>query len=76
MEVPMSDAIFYEMMSQIDSFSVFQKKSLIKALKKSLNPFFSRKATKDLHLTESLVGVAGNKDYTISQIKEERLSTL
>jgi len=39
----MSDAIFYEMMSQIDSFSVFQKKSLIKALKKSLNPFFSKK---------------------------------
>ncbi len=70
----MSDAAFYEMMSQIDSFSVHQKKSLIKALKKSLNPLFAKKASKDMHLTESLIGVAGNKDYTFSQIKEERLS--
>ena len=32
------------------------------------------KATVDMHLTESLIGVAGNVDMTISQIKDERLS--
>ena len=72
----MSDAVFYEMMSQIDDFSLFQKKSLIKALKHSLNPLYKKTRTKDMHLTESLIGVAGNKDYTMTQIKEERLSVL
>lgn len=72
----MSDAVFYEMMSQIDDFSSFQKKSLLKALKQFLNPFNKKVRAKDMHLTENLIGVAGNKDYTMAQIKEERLSAL
>ena len=32
------------------------------------------KTTNDMHLTESLIGVAGSEDMTISQIKDERLS--
>ena len=46
---------------------------LLKALKRSLNPFSRKTRSKDMHLTESLIGIAGNKDYTIEQIKEERL---
>ncbi|MCR4954921.1 MAG: hypothetical protein K6A43_12710 [Treponema sp.] len=72
----MSDAAFYEMMAQIDDFSLIQKKSLLKALKKSLSPFAKIGTKKDRHLTESLIGIAGNSDYSISQIKEERLSSL
>jgi hypothetical protein len=72
----MSDAVFYEMMSQIDDFSLIQKRSLLKALKQSLNPFNKKARAKDMHLTESLIGVAGDKDYTMAQIKEERLSAL
>lgn len=72
----MSDAAFFEMMSHIDSFSDVQKRSLIKALKESLNPFLSKKKARDLRLTESLVGAAGNGDYTISKIKAERLSSI
>lgn len=72
----MSDAVFYEMLSQIDDFSLMQKKSLLKALKRSLNPFTRKTHSKDMHLTESLIGIAGDKDYTIEQIKEERLSAL
>ena len=70
----MSDAVFYEMLSSIDSFSYEQKKALSKALKKSLSfrlPFTRQK--QDLHLTESLVGAAGNEDISIEQIKAERL---
>ena len=72
----MSDAVFYEMLSQIDDFSLMQKKSLLKALKRSLNPYSRKTRSKDMHLTESLIGIAGDKDYTIDQIKEERLSAL
>ena len=71
----MSDAVFNEILSQINNFSTGQKKSLMKALKKSLSPF-AKKTSNDMHLTESLIGVAGNTDMTISQIKEERLSAL
>ena len=72
----MSDAAFFELMSQIDSFSDVQKRSLIRALKDSLNPFWTKKKARDLRLAESLVGAAGNGDYTISQVKDERLSSL
>lgn len=71
----MSDAMFYEVISQVDDFSETQKKSLIKALKKSLTPtihLFSKK--KDKHLVESLVGIAGTSNVTIEEIKAERLA--
>ena len=71
----MSDAVFNEILAQINNFSNGQKKSLMKALKKSLSPF-SKKTAEDMHLTESLIGAAGTADTTISQIKEERLSAL
>ena len=64
----MSDVAFEAIMDQIDDFSLFQKMTLIRALKKSAS-------RKDQQLVESLVGVAGNEDLTISQIKEERLSS-
>ncbi|MBQ3835864.1 MAG: hypothetical protein II814_01935 [Treponema sp.] len=71
----MSDAAFYAMLGQIDEFSLPQKKTLIKALKKSVaGSFFKTKTRKDLHLLESLVGVAGSENISISQIKSERLS--
>ena len=71
----MSDADFNEILSQINDFSIKQKKSLMKALKKSLSPF-SKKTADDMHLTESLIGAAGSEDMTFSQIKDERLSAL
>ena len=73
----MSDLAFDAMMGQIDDFSLIQKMALIRALKKSVPAsFFHKKSAskKDRQLVESLVGVAGNEDLTISQIKEERLS--
>ena len=71
----MSDAAFYAMLGQIDDFSLPQKKTLIKALKKSVaSSIFKTKTQKDLHLLESLVGVAGSENISIEQIKAERLS--
>ena len=73
----MSDVAFDAMMGQIDDFSLFQKMTLIRALKKSVpSSLFHKKSAsrKDQQLVESLVGVAGNEDLSISQIKEERLS--
>ena len=72
----MSDVAFGAIMDQIDDFSLFQKMTLIRALKKSVSSSsFHKKSVsrKDKQLVESLVGVAGNEDLTISQIKEERL---
>ena len=74
----MSDAVFYEMLSNINNFSPSQKRSLLKALKASFIPRFHFKKqsrAKDLHLTESLVGIAGNSDISLEQIKAERLSS-
>ena len=71
-----SDAVFYEMLSHVNSFSPSQKKSLLKALRASSFPRFSFKKhvfAKDLHLTESLIGIAGSADISLKQIKEERL---
>lgn len=63
---------FNAILGQIDSFSLAQKKTLIKALKKSaLISLFKKK---DKHLLESLIGIAGNEDISIEQIKSERLS--
>ena len=73
----MSDAAFYAMLGQIDDFSLPQKKTLIRALRKSVAVSFFKSMTKtrkDLHLLESLVGVAGNENTSVEQIKAERLS--
>ena len=74
----MSDVAFEAIMDQIDDFSLFQKMTLIRALKKSVPSSLFHKKTasrKDQQLVESLVGVAGNEDLSIFQIKEERLSS-
>ena len=73
----MSDAAFNAVLGQIDDFSLLQKRTLIKALKKSVSKslvFHKSKARSDLKLVESFVGVAGSNDISISQIKEERLT--
>ena len=73
----MSDAAFNAMMNQIDNFSAVQKKALIRALKKSVwNSAFSKifKNKTDNRLLERLVGVAGNEDISLKQIKEDRLA--
>ena len=73
----MSDTAFNAVLGQIDDFSLLQKRTLIKALKKSVSKsfvFHKSKARSDLKLVESLVGVAGSNDISISQIKEERLT--
>ncbi len=70
----MSDAIFLEMMSQLDNFSLEQKKSLIKALKKSMVFSLPSKKT-DKHLVENLVGAAGTTDISLEEIKRQRLSS-
>ncbi len=49
---------------------------IINVVKEFFKQLFIRKMSKDLRLTESLVGAAENGDYTISQVKEERLSSL
>ncbi len=68
----MSDMAFNAMLGQIDSFSLAQKRTLIRALKKSAwNSLFKKK---DKHLLESLIGIAGNEDISIEQLKNERLS--
>ena len=68
----MSDMAFNAMLGQIDNFSLAQKKTLIKALKKSAWTSLFKK--KDKHLLESLIGVAGNEDISLEQVKLERLS--
>ena len=73
----MSDAAFNAMLGQIDVFSLLQKKTLIKALRKSIaGALFKNKSKtrKDLHLLESLVGVAGSENLSIEQVKSERLA--
>ena len=73
----MSDAVFYEMLSNINNFSLAQRKSLLKALRASFIPSFhfkKKSRAKDLLLTESLVGVAGTSDISMEQIKAERLA--
>lgn len=73
----MSDVAFNTVMGQIDDFTLFQKKALIKALKKSVAFSLFQKKSKnrtDRHLLESLVGVAGNSDTSVEQIRDERLS--
>jgi len=73
----MRDTTFNAVLGQIDDFSLLQKRTLIKALKKSVSKslvFHKSKTRSDLKLVESLVGVAGSNDISISQIKEERLT--
>ena len=74
----MTDAVFYEMLANVDAFSLEQKKSLLSALKRSLTShsvFFRKSSSKtDKHLLESLIGAGGNTDISLEQIKQERLS--
>lgn len=71
----MSDVAFNIVMGQINDFTLFQKKALIKALRKSVAvSAFRKKGKADRHLLESLVGAAGDGDTCIEQIRDERLS--
>ena len=69
----MSDAVFSEIMTQIDSLSYTQKNQILRAIKRSMRSVFPFSAKKKTHIAESLVGIIPDNDISIEKIREERL---